>query len=59
MAEEKVLERTGEKRTLLNNILPRKTNWIGHIQRRNCLPDDASDGQMTEVKRVGRRTYGS
>ena len=32
-----VLERIGEKRTLLNNILCRKVNWIGHILRRNCL----------------------
>ena len=26
-----VLGRIGEKRTLLNNILRRKANWIGHI----------------------------
>ena len=32
-----VLERIGEKRTLLNNILRRKLNWIGHILRRNYL----------------------
>jgi hypothetical protein len=30
-----VLERIGEKRTLLNNILRRKANWLGHILRRN------------------------
>ena len=34
---EQVLERIGEKRTFLNNILRRKANWIGHILRRNCL----------------------
>ena len=28
---EQVLERIGEKRTLLNNLLRRKANWIGHI----------------------------
>jgi hypothetical protein len=28
-----VLERIGENRTLLNNILRRKDNWIGHILR--------------------------
>ena len=48
-----VLERIGEKRTILNNILPRKVNWIGHILRRNCLFNDAIEGQMTEG--VGRR----
>ena len=34
----------GEKRTLLNNILRRKANWIGHILRRNCLLPDAIEG---------------
>ena len=36
------------------NIPHRKTNWIGHILRRNRL-QDAIEGQMTEVKGVGRR----
>ena len=49
----KVLGRTGEKRTLLNNILCRKANWIGHMIR-NCLLYDANEGQMTEVKEVRR-----
>jgi hypothetical protein len=52
---EQVLDRIGEKRTLLNNILRRKSNWIGQILRRNCLLYDATEGQMTEVKGVGRR----
>ena len=50
-----VLDRIGEKRTLLNNILRRKSNCIGHILRRNCLLRGVTEGQMTEVKRVGRR----
>ena len=50
-----VLGRLGEKKTLLNNILRIKVNWIGHILRRNCLLHDAIDGQMTEVKVIGRR----
>ena len=45
----------GENRTLLNNILNKKTNWIGHILRKNCLLHDAIEGQMTEVEEVGRR----
>ena len=44
-----------EKRTLLNNILRRKANWNGHILRRNCLLHDSIEGQMTEVKGIGRR----
>jgi hypothetical protein len=37
VTNELVLERIGEKRTLLNNILRRKANLIGHILRRNYL----------------------
>ena len=54
VTNEQVLERIEEKSTLLNNILRRKANWIGHILRRNCLLHDAIEGQMTEVKGVGR-----
>jgi hypothetical protein len=50
-----VLERTGEKRTLLNNIQCRKVNRFGHILRINCLLHDAIKGQMREEKGVGRR----
>ena len=53
VTNELVLEHIGEKRTVLNN---RKVNWIGHILRRNCLLHDAIEGQMKEVKGVGRRT---
>ena len=49
-----VLERIGEK-TLINDILRSKVNWVGHILRRNCLLHDAIDGLMTEVKGVGGR----
>ena len=55
VTNEQVLERIGEKRTLVNNILCRKANWIGHILRRNCLLHEAIEGQMSEVKGVGRR----
>ena len=36
--------------TLLNNILRRKADWIGHIVRRNYLLKDAIEQEMTEVK---------
>ena len=55
VTNEQVLERIGVKMTLINIILRRKTNVIGHILRRNCLLHDTNEGQMTEVKRVGRR----
>jgi hypothetical protein len=40
VTNEHVLKRIGEKRTLSNNILRRKKNWIDHILRRNCLLHD-------------------
>jgi hypothetical protein len=55
VTNDQVLERVGEKRTLLNNFLRRKANWIGHILRRNCVLHDVLEEQMTEVKEVGRR----
>ena len=45
VTNEQVLDRIGEKRTLLNNILRRKVNWIGHILRRNYLLNDAIEGR--------------
>ena len=36
--------------TLLNNLLHRKANWIGHILRINYLLHDATEGQMTELE---------
>ena len=56
VTNKQVLEHIGEKRTLLNNILHREANWIGHILRINCLRHDFIEGQITEVKGVGRRT---
>ena len=48
VTNEQVLDRIGEKRTLINNILR-------HILRRNCLLHDAIEEQMMEVKGVRRR----
>ena len=53
-SNEGVLERIGEKRMLLNNILHREVNSMDHILRRNCLFQDAIEGLMIEVKGVGR-----
>ena len=54
VTNDQVLDRIVEKRTLLNNILHRKANWIGDILSRNCLLHEAIEGQITEVKKVGR-----
>ena len=55
VTNEQVLDPIGENRTLINNILRRKSNWIGYILRRNFLHLDAIEGQMMEVQGVGRR----
>ena len=54
VTNEQVLERIGEKMTLLNNIVRRKVNWIGNILRRNHLLH-IIEGKTTEAKGVGRR----
>ena len=51
---EYVLPRIEEKRTLLNNILRRKVNWIGHILRGNVLLRDTIEEQMTKVGGAGK-----
>ena len=43
VANEQVPKRIGEKRTLLNNILRRKANWIRHKMRANQLLCDVTD----------------
>jgi hypothetical protein len=53
VTNEEFLDHIAEKRTLLNNTLRRKVNWIGHILRRNCPLYDAIEGLMTELKGVG------
>ena len=40
VTNEEILERIGEKRTLINNILRRKSNSIGHILRKNVMSLD-------------------
>ena len=37
VTNQQVLERIGEKRLLVNNILRRNANWIGHILKIICL----------------------
>jgi len=55
---EEVLLRVNEQRNILQEIRKRKTNWIGHILRRNCLLKQVIEGNIkgeTEVTRKRRR----
>jgi hypothetical protein len=56
---EEVLLRVKEQRNNLHEIRKRKTNWIGHILRRNCLLQRVIErkiqGGMEVTGRQGRR----
>ena len=56
---EEVLLRVNEQRNILREIRKRKTNWIGHILRRNCLLKQVIEGkikgEMDATRRRGRR----
>jgi hypothetical protein len=48
-----------EQRNILHEISKRKTNWIGHTLRRNCLLQQVIEGNIKEgiemTERRGRR----
>ena len=53
---EDVLLRVEEQRNILHEISKRKANWIGHILRRNCLPQRVIEGKIKGgIKMTGRR----
>jgi hypothetical protein len=43
---EEVLLRVKEQRNTLHEIKKRKTNWIGHILRRNCHLQQVTEGKI-------------
>ena len=53
---EDVLLRVKEQRNILQEILKRKANWIGHILHRNCLLQRVIEGRMkVGIEVTGRR----
>jgi hypothetical protein len=59
MRNEDVLLRVKEQRNILHEIRKRKTTWIGHILRRNCLLHRVTEGKIQRgievTGRQGRR----
>jgi hypothetical protein len=57
---EEALLRVNEQRNILHEIRKQKTNWIGHISRRNCLLKQVIEGkikgEMEVTRRRGRRS---
>ena len=54
ITNEEVLRRVGEKRSMLETIVRRKKNWIGHIMRGDGLMKEVIEGKM-EGKRVKKK----
>jgi hypothetical protein len=50
-----VLQRIKGDRNVLQPIKRRKTNWIGHILRRNCLLKHGMEGKIEGGMEVKRR----
>jgi hypothetical protein len=47
--EKEVLHRVQEERNILHTVKRRKTNWIGHFLRRNCLLKHCIKGKIEGV----------
>jgi hypothetical protein len=43
---EEALPRVKEDRNILHTVKRRKSNWIGHILRRNCLLKHVIEGKI-------------
>ena len=53
---EEVLLGVNEQRNILHEVSKRKANWIGHILRKNCLPQQFIEGKIKGgIKVTGRR----
>jgi hypothetical protein len=53
---EEVLQRVKEEKNMLQITKRRKTNWIGHILRRNCLLKHVIEGKIEgRIEGTGRR----
>jgi hypothetical protein len=55
---EQVLIDVGEKRSLLQTVLMRKKNWIGHVMRGDGLMREVMEGRMKGTKASGRPRIG-
>ena len=55
---EEVLQIVGESRKLLQKILERKKNWIGHVLRGEGLMLEVMEGRMEGKRGRGRKRIG-
>jgi hypothetical protein len=52
---EEVLQTVKEEWNIVHTVKGRKTNWIGHILRRNCLLKHVIEGKVEGKRKVKRR----
>src|SRR5215510_850181 len=55
---DEVLQMMGESRRLMQTILERKKNWIGHVLRGKGLMLEVMEGRMEGKRGRGRRRLG-
>ena len=55
---EEVLKQIGEGRMLVQIVINRKKNWIGHVVRHDCLMRDVIEGRMEGRRGRGRPRIG-
>ena len=58
ITNEEVLRRVGEKRSMVETIVRRKKNWIGHIMRGDGLMKEVLEGKMEGKRGRGRKRIG-
>ena len=55
---EEVLQRVGQKQELVDVIIKRKKNWIGHVMRGESLLREVIEGKMVGKRGRGRQRVG-
>ena len=58
ITNEEVLRRVEEKRSMVETIIRRKKNWMGHIMRGDGLMKEVMEGKMEGKKGPGRKRIG-
>ena len=54
IANEEIIKRLGENRTIINSIYSRRKNWVGHVIRGDMLLRAVLEGRMMSKRGRGR-----
>ena len=58
ITNEEILRKVGEKRSMVETIVRRKKNWIGHIMRGDGLMKEVMERKMEDKRERGRKRIG-